>query len=36
VSDASQLVAAHAALEDAQKSVDTLYSRWAELEAKQG
>jgi ABC transport system ATP-binding/permease protein len=36
VSDASQLVAAHAALEDAQKDVDTLYSRWAELEAKQG
>ena len=34
VSDAAQLVAAHSALENAQKVVDTLYARWAELEAK--
>jgi len=34
VSDAAQLVAAHSALENAQKAVDTLYDRWAELEAK--
>ena len=34
VSNASELVAAHTALEDAQREVDALYARWAELEAK--
>jgi ABC transport system ATP-binding/permease protein len=34
-SDAAQLLKAHAELEEAQKAVDELYSRWAELEAKQ-
>jgi ATP-binding cassette subfamily F protein uup len=33
-SDASALHAASVALESAQKSVDALYARWAELEAK--
>ena len=33
-SNASELVAAHKALEDAQREVDALYARWAELEAK--
>jgi ATP-binding cassette subfamily F protein uup len=33
-SDAERLLAAHAALEAAQKDVDTLYTRWAELEGK--
>jgi ATP-binding cassette subfamily F protein uup len=35
ISDAAKLVAAHSALEDAQKAVDALYARWSELEAKQ-
>ena len=34
VSNAAELVAAHSALEDAQREVDALYARWAELEAK--
>jgi ATP-binding cassette subfamily F protein uup len=34
--DAARLLAAHAELEQAQKAVDDLYARWAELEAKQG
>ena len=34
-SDAAQLLSAHAEMEEAQKAVDELYSRWAELEAKQ-
>jgi ATP-binding cassette subfamily F protein uup len=34
-SDAAKLLKAHAELEEAQKTVDELYSRWAELEAKQ-
>jgi ATP-binding cassette subfamily F protein uup len=34
--DAARLLAAHAELEQAQKAVDGLYARWAELEAKQG
>jgi ABC transport system ATP-binding/permease protein len=34
-SDAAQLLKVHAELEEAQKTVDELYSRWAELEAKQ-
>jgi ATP-binding cassette subfamily F protein uup len=34
-SDAEQLVAAHARLEEAQKIVDQLYTRWAQLEEKQ-
>jgi ABC transport system ATP-binding/permease protein len=34
-SDAAQLLKAHAELEEAQKTVDKLYGRWAELEAKQ-
>jgi ATP-binding cassette subfamily F protein uup len=33
--DAARLVAAQVELEDAQKSVDELYERWAELEKKQ-
>ena len=35
VSDAEKLIAAHARIEGAQKVVDQLYARWAELEAKQ-
>jgi ATP-binding cassette subfamily F protein uup len=35
VSDASRLMSAHAELEEAQKIVDELYARWAELEKKQ-
>jgi ATP-binding cassette subfamily F protein uup len=35
-SDAARLLSAHAEMEEAQKAVDELYSRWAELEAKQG
>jgi ABC transport system ATP-binding/permease protein len=35
-SDSAKLLAAHAALEAAQKDVDELYSRWAELESKLG
>jgi ATP-binding cassette subfamily F protein uup len=34
-SDASRLLSAHAELEEAQKTVDELYARWAELEKKQ-
>jgi len=34
-SDAAKLLSAHAELEEAQRAVDELYSRWAELEAKQ-
>jgi ATP-binding cassette subfamily F protein uup len=34
-SDAAKLLSAHAEMEEAQKAVDELYSRWAELEAKQ-
>ena len=34
-SDAEQLVIAHAGLEEAQRDLDALYQRWAELEAKQ-
>ena len=36
VSDAARLVEAHAELDEAQKNVDELYARWAELEAKIG
>ena len=35
-SDAGRLVEAHAALDQAQKDVDELYARWAELESKIG
>jgi ATP-binding cassette subfamily F protein uup len=35
-SDAARLLSAHAEMEEAQKAVDELYSRWAELEGKQG
>src|SRR5207253_5310299 len=35
-SDAAMLLNAHAEMEEAQKEVDELYSRWAELEGKQG
>jgi ATP-binding cassette subfamily F protein uup len=34
VSDAPKLVAAHTALEIAQKNLDELYARWTELEEK--
>jgi ATP-binding cassette subfamily F protein uup len=34
-SDAARLLSAHAEMEEAQKEVDELYSRWAELEGKQ-
>jgi ATP-binding cassette subfamily F protein uup len=34
-SDASRLMTAHVQLEEAQKEVDELYARWAELEKKQ-
>ena len=34
-SDAARLLSAHAEMDKAQKAVDELYSRWAELEAKQ-
>jgi ATP-binding cassette subfamily F protein uup len=34
-SDATRLMNAHAELEDAQREVDELYGRWAELEKKQ-
>jgi ATP-binding cassette subfamily F protein uup len=34
-SDAEQLVIAHADLEQAQRELDALYERWAELEGKQ-
>ncbi len=33
--DAARLLSAHAEMDEAQKTVDELYSRWAELEAKQ-
>jgi len=35
-SDAARLLSAHAELEHAQKAVDALYARWAELEQKMG
>jgi ABC transport system ATP-binding/permease protein len=35
-SDAGRLLHAHSELEQAQKAVDQLYSRWAELEEKRG
>ena len=35
-SDSSKLVAAHAEMEAAQKNLDALYARWAELEEKAG
>jgi ABC transport system ATP-binding/permease protein len=35
-SDGSRLVAAHAEMERAKKDLDTLYTRWAELEEKGG
>ncbi|MBZ5685861.1 MAG: ABC-F family ATP-binding cassette domain-containing protein [Acidobacteriia bacterium] len=35
-SDGPRLLAAHAELEAAQKNLDTLYARWAELEEKAG
>ena len=35
-SDGTRLVAAHAAMEAAQKDLDALYARWAELEEKAG
>jgi ATP-binding cassette subfamily F protein uup len=35
-SDAGRLLHAHSELEQAQKAVDQLYSRWAELEEKKG
>ncbi len=35
-SDAGRLLTAHAEMEQAQKAVDQLYSRWAELEEKRG
>jgi ATP-binding cassette subfamily F protein uup len=34
--DAGRLLTAHAEMEQAQKAVDQLYSRWAELEEKRG
>lgn len=34
-SDAPRLLKAHAELDEAQREVDALYARWAELEAKQ-
>jgi ABC transport system ATP-binding/permease protein len=36
VSDGPRLLAAHAELEAAQKNLDALYARWAELEEKAG
>ena len=35
-SDGPRLLAAHAEMEAAQKALDTLYARWAELEEKSG
>jgi len=35
-SDAQKLITAHAELDEAQKAVDLLYARWAELEEKKG
>jgi ATP-binding cassette subfamily F protein uup len=35
-SDGPRLLAAHAELEEARKTVDVLYARWAELEEKSG
>ena len=35
-SDAGRLLSTHAEMEQAQKMVDELYARWAELESKQG
>ena len=36
VSDATRLLAAQADMQSAQEELDTLYARWAELEAKAG
>jgi ATP-binding cassette subfamily F protein uup len=35
-SDGARLIAAQAAMEEAQRAVDGLYARWAELEGKKG
>jgi ATP-binding cassette subfamily F protein uup len=35
-SDAARLVAAHGEMESAEKTLETLYARWAELEEKAG
>jgi len=35
-SDAARLLTVHTEMEEAQKTVDDLYARWAELEEKQG
>jgi ABC transport system ATP-binding/permease protein len=35
-SDAPRLVVAHAEMETAQKNLDALYARWAELEERAG
>jgi ATP-binding cassette subfamily F protein uup len=35
-SDAARLLQSHAELEQAQRQVDELYARWAELESKIG
>jgi len=35
-SEGTRLVAAYAEMEAAQKDLDALYARWAELEAKAG
>ena len=34
--DAARLVATQAALDEAQEALDVLYTRWAELEKKNG
>ena len=36
MSDAARLHVTYAQMEEAQKKVDELYARWAELEQKQG
>jgi ATP-binding cassette subfamily F protein uup len=36
VSDAARLHTTYVQMEEAQQHLDTLYSRWAELEEKQG
>ena len=36
MSDAPRLQVTYAQMEEAQKKVDKLYARWAELEQKQG
>ena len=35
-SDSAKLVAAHAEMESAEKNLEALYARWAELEEKAG